>query len=286
MNSTRVLVLIFSFSILQGCQTPKPACAIQQGQDSQIADLQRQKDDTLCEIQLRQAELDRITAAVNARGAAGASREGLGRKAEADLTEKITQLRTKVHDLDFQMAATALANFNSSLSQAKLALQQHSEILKDPKNSAAQVGLIATFLRAVAGGQSTRERITSLDDEIMNLVRPVTGGHSTGERITKAQWEAATVACPCLAGIEPRFGPDGYMIGATISQGQATQMLGAMRDNAKAAVDTYNQLKKSVDNQMQADMEAAGLGDKVMPAPKQSGKTYDEEIMKLLHPQQ
>jgi hypothetical protein len=267
MQPTRVLALILLLTILQGCQTTKPTCAIKQGQDSRIADLQRQKDYTLCEIQLRQAELDRITAAVNARGAVGRGHEGLGRKAETDLTDKITQLKATVHDLDFQIAATVLANLNSLLSQAKLAFQQHSEILRDPKNSAAQVGLMATYLQAVTGGQNT------------------------GEPITKAQWEAATVTCPCLTGIEPRFGSDGYMIGATISQGQATQILGAMRDNVKAAFDMYQQSKKSVDNEMQADMEAAGLSGYVMPTPnastlKQPGKTYDEEIMKLLHPQQ
>jgi len=241
MHSIRVLVLIFSVVALQGCQTTKPACAIQHGQDSHISDLQRQKDDTLCEIQLRQAELDRITAVVNARGKVGASREGLGRKAEADLTEKIAQLKAQVHDLDFQMAATALANFNSMLSQAKLALQQHSEILKDPKNSSAKLALIATFLKAV------------------------TDGHSTGEHITKAEWDSATVTCPCLAGIEPQFGSDGYMTGATISPGQATRMLSAMRDNAKSALGTYQELKKSVDNQIQADIETAGLGNSVSP---------------------
>jgi hypothetical protein len=243
MHSIRVLVLIFSVVVLQGCQSTKPACTIQHGQDSHIADLQRQKDDTLCEIQLRQAELDRITAAVNARGVVGASRDELGRKAEADLAEKITQLRAKVHDLDFQMAATALANFNSLMGQAKLALQQHSEILKDPKNSAAQLALMATFLKAV------------------------TVGHSRGEHIAKAEWDAATLTCPCLVGIEPQFGSDGYMTGATISPGQATRMLGAMRDNAKSALGTYKELKESVDNQIQADMETAGLGNSVSPTP-------------------
>ncbi len=243
MHSIRVLVLIFSVVVLQGCETTKPACAIQHGQDSQISDLHRQKDDTLCEIQLRQAELDRITAAVSARGVVGGSRDELGRKAEGDLTEKITQLRAKVHDLDFQMAATALANFNNLMGQAKLAVQQHSETLKDPKNSAAQLALMATFLKAV------------------------TDGHSRGEYITKAEWDAATVTCPCLVGIEPQFGSDGYMTGATISPGQATRILGAMRDNANSALGTYKELKESVDNQIQADMEAAGLGNSLNPTP-------------------
>jgi hypothetical protein len=284
MNSTRVLVLIFSFTVLQGCQTTKPACVIQQRQDSHIGDLQRQKDDTLCEIQLRQAALDHITAAVNASGTVGMNREVLGRKAEADLTEKITQLKLKVRDLDFQMAADALANLNNLRSQAKLALQQDSEIRKDPKDSAAQVGLISTFLRAVAGGQSTRERITSLDDEIMNLVRPVTGGHGTGERITKPEWEAATATCPCLAGIEPQFGADGYMTGATISQGQAVQMLRAMVNNAKAAESTYQQLKKPVDDQMQADMEAAGLGgSQTAETPTPTGANFNWDAYPVAH---
>jgi len=254
MQPTRVLALIFSLTILQGCQTTKPTCVIKHGQDSRIADLQRQKEITLCEIQLRQAELDRITTAVNARGAIGAGGERLGRKAEADLTGKITQLRAKARDLDFQMAATALANFEILLSEAKLAFQQHSEILKDPKNSAAQVGLMATYLRAV------------------------TGCNSTGEHITKTAWQAAEAACSCLAEIKPRFGPDGSMNGATISQDQATQMLGAMRDNVKAAFNTYQQLKKSVDSQMQADMDAAGLGGSQTPkTPASAGTTLNED---------
>lgn len=252
MRSAWVLVLILTSIALQGCRTTKPACVIQRGQDSQLADLQRQRDDTLCEIQLWQSELDRITEAVNARGAVGASRGGLGQKAKADLIEKIAQLRAKAHGLDFQIAAAALADFDKLLSQAKLALQQHSAILKDPQNSAAQVGLLTTFVEAVSGG------------------------HSTGENITKAEWEAATMTCPCLAGIEPRYGPNGYIAGADISQDQAIRMLGAMRDNVKAAFDTYQQLKKSVDSQMQADMDAAGLGGSQTPkTPASAGATFN-----------
>ncbi len=219
----------------------------------------------LCEIQLRQDELGRMAAAASARGAVGVARDGLGRRKEADLTEKIIQLKTKVHDLDFQTAATALANFNALLGQAKLALQQHSEIQKDPGNSTAQVGFMATYLRAVSGG------------------------YNKNEGVTKAEWEVAKTTCPCLLGIEPRFGTDGYMDGATIPDAEATQMLSALRDSAKEALDAYKELRKSVDSQIQEDMEAAGLGNSATPPPnistlKDSGSAYDSEIMKLLHP--
>ena len=250
MHSTRVLALIFMSVALQGCQTTKPGCVIPREQDSHLADLQRQKDETLCEIQLRQSELDRIEAAVSERRAVGTGRQGLGYKTVAELTGKIIQLRAKVHDLDFQMAAVALASFNRLLSQAKLASQQHSELLKDPKNSAAQVGLMVTYFQSV------------------------TGGHNAGEQITRAEWEAATVACRCLAEIEPRFGPQGFLNGATIPQGQATRMLGAMRDNAKSALDTYKRMKESVDSQMQADMDAAGPGEsQINQTPVPTGAT-------------
>jgi hypothetical protein len=70
---------------------------------SQLAVLQRQKADTLYEIELRQAEIDQMMEKV--KGAIGVSTQWLERKSE--LTEKITQLQVKAHDLDLQIASAS-----------------------------------------------------------------------------------------------------------------------------------------------------------------------------------
>jgi preprotein translocase subunit SecE len=74
-------------------------CTIQQGQDSSIISLTRERDDTLFEIQLRQAEIDRMMASV--KGSLGVGHEWLERKAA--LIEKMTQLQVKAYDLDLQI---------------------------------------------------------------------------------------------------------------------------------------------------------------------------------------
>jgi hypothetical protein len=72
---------------------------MQQRKSSNIAALRRERDDTLYEIQLRQAEIDRMMA--SAKGSLGVEPEWLKRK--ADLAEKITNLQVKAHDLDLQI---------------------------------------------------------------------------------------------------------------------------------------------------------------------------------------
>lgn len=89
-----------SLLALQGCQSAAPPCVVQEGQGSKTPCLRRAKDDTLYEIQLRQAEIDQMMA--HARTGVGVSHEWLERKAA--LTEKITQLQVKAHDLDLQIA--------------------------------------------------------------------------------------------------------------------------------------------------------------------------------------
>jgi hypothetical protein len=78
----------------------EPKSTLQQGQTSCIEVLHREKDDTLYEIQLRQTEIDNMTA--NLKGSLGVSHEWIERK--TNLTEKILQLRVKAHDLDLQLA--------------------------------------------------------------------------------------------------------------------------------------------------------------------------------------
>jgi len=103
----RVFVALF-FAVVatavQGCENPNTPC-VEQRQDSaqQLAVLQREKDNTLYELQLRQDEVDRMVAGTHAPGVVGVSDQWLGRKNE--LVEKITQLKIKVHDLDLQIAA-------------------------------------------------------------------------------------------------------------------------------------------------------------------------------------
>ena len=86
---------------LPGCESAVAPCDMRQGQGPSMTSIQREKDDTLYEIQLRQAEIDQMVA--NAKTGVGVSHEWLERKAA--LTEKITQLRVKAHDLDLQLAA-------------------------------------------------------------------------------------------------------------------------------------------------------------------------------------
>jgi hypothetical protein len=87
---------------LEGCNaTPAPCTPSQPDKLQQLSDLKRQKDDTLYEIQLRQGELDQMMATT--KGAVGVSHEWLERKSQ--LTEQITQLQVKAHDLDLQMNA-------------------------------------------------------------------------------------------------------------------------------------------------------------------------------------
>jgi hypothetical protein len=104
MSSARHLVLLLAIGIpaLQGCDSAAVPC-VQQPSASQVATLQRQKDDTVYEMQLRQNELDQMMARV--KGAIGVSNQWLQRKSE--LTEKITQLQVKGHDLDLQIAAAS-----------------------------------------------------------------------------------------------------------------------------------------------------------------------------------
>ena len=87
---------------LQGCDSSTVPC-VQQSSASQIAGLERQKDDALYEMQLRQDEVNQMMARV--KGAVGVSNQWLQRK--SDLTEKITQLQVKSHDLDLQIAAAS-----------------------------------------------------------------------------------------------------------------------------------------------------------------------------------
>lgn len=102
---------------LQGCEAPATPCI--QSQDAsaqQLATLKRERDDTLYEIQLRQDEIDQMMASV--RGAVGVSSEWLERKSQ--LTEKITQLQVKAHDLDLQIAALNSGfNGNNEVTPAK-----------------------------------------------------------------------------------------------------------------------------------------------------------------------
>ena len=105
MKSACVLVLCLAGVVpcLEGCNaTPAPVpCVSQPDKLQQLSDLKRQKDDTLYEIQLRQSELDQMMAST--KGAVGVSHEWLERKSQ--LTEQITQLQVKAHDLDLQMNA-------------------------------------------------------------------------------------------------------------------------------------------------------------------------------------
>ncbi len=88
--------------ILQGCNSATAPCVQSQDDSAQkIAALKREKDDTLYEIQLRQDEINQMMA--SAKGAVGVSNEWLERKSQ--LTEKITLLQVKAHDLDLQIAA-------------------------------------------------------------------------------------------------------------------------------------------------------------------------------------
>jgi len=75
-------------------------CTIQQGQGSSLVSLTRERDDTLFEIQLRQAEIDQTMASV--KGSVAKDHEWLEKKSE--LTEKMIQLQVKAHDLDLQIA--------------------------------------------------------------------------------------------------------------------------------------------------------------------------------------
>jgi hypothetical protein len=85
---------------VQRSAIPEPTCTLSQGQASCIDALHREKDDTLYEIQLRQTEIDNMTA--NLKGSLGVSHEWIERK--TNLTEKILQLQVKAHDLDLQIA--------------------------------------------------------------------------------------------------------------------------------------------------------------------------------------
>lgn len=93
------ITLAISLSALQGCQVPAVPGTQQQPSASQLATLQRQKKDIQYEIVLRQNEIDQMIAAV--KGAIGVSNQWLLRKDE--LTEKITQLRVRQHDVDLQI---------------------------------------------------------------------------------------------------------------------------------------------------------------------------------------
>ena len=87
---------------LQGCDAapaPVPCVSVQPDKLARLGELKRQKEDTLYEIQLRQGELDQMMATT--KGAVGVSHEWLERKSQ--LTEQITQLQVKAHDLDLQM---------------------------------------------------------------------------------------------------------------------------------------------------------------------------------------
>ena len=95
------LTLIVSLLILQACDSPPTPCVQKQDSSANLSALQRQRDDTDYEMQLRQTELDQMMQ--KARGAIGVSNQWLERK--NDLTEKITQLQVKEHDLDLQIEA-------------------------------------------------------------------------------------------------------------------------------------------------------------------------------------
>jgi hypothetical protein len=95
------LTLIVSLLILQACDSTPTPCVQKQDSSANLSALQRQRDDTDYEMQLRQTELDQMMQ--KARGAIGVSNQWLERK--NDLTEKITQLQVKEHDLDLQIEA-------------------------------------------------------------------------------------------------------------------------------------------------------------------------------------
>ena len=107
-RSVRVLTVIFfglTTIVLLGCEGHQSAPCVTQGQNpaGQLATLQREKNDTLYELQLRQNEVDKMMASADAPGVVGVSTQWQVRKRELD--EKITQLKIKAHDIDLQIAA-------------------------------------------------------------------------------------------------------------------------------------------------------------------------------------
>ena len=85
-SRNHALLLAVMIPSLQGCDDSARPCVQQsQSSESQLIALQRQKDDILYEMQLRQDELDQMM--IRAKGAIGVSNQWLERKSE--LTEKI-----------------------------------------------------------------------------------------------------------------------------------------------------------------------------------------------------
>jgi hypothetical protein len=98
------LLVLLAMGCVSGCnisdspqKTPE-----QQKQQQGLADLKRQKDDVLYEIQLRQDEVNEMETAAKRPGVVGVSKEWLERHDR--LREEIIQLKVKAHDLDQQIA--------------------------------------------------------------------------------------------------------------------------------------------------------------------------------------
>ena len=100
-SASLYLILLASSFLLQGCDSTPAPCVQTQESGTDLITLQRERADTDYEIQLRQTELDQMVQ--KARGALGVTSQWLERKDE--LTEKITQLQVKEHDLDLQIEA-------------------------------------------------------------------------------------------------------------------------------------------------------------------------------------
>lgn len=160
-----------------------------------------------------------------------------------------------------KQATDAQKDFNNASTNLSTMLKTAAEAKQG--NGAAQVGILAAYLKTVVGGQGS------------------------GLRITKAEWDAATQTRPFLKGIEAKFSPDGYMSGAAIAPSQVDQMVNEVHQKTKALYDTTQSAKQRVEDQRKADMQAGGLGAK--PAPKTPSTTpqthvFDSAAWKAANP--
>lgn len=96
-------------SLVMGCMiscnlnNPAKSATEQQSSEQKLADLNRQKDDVLYEIQIRQDEINEMETSAKKPGVIGVSHEWLVRRDQ--LREEIINLKVKAHDLDQRIAA-------------------------------------------------------------------------------------------------------------------------------------------------------------------------------------
>lgn len=146
-----------------------------------------------------------------------------------------------------KQATDAQKEFNGASTNLSTMIKTADEAKKG--NGAAQVGILASYLKSVVGGQGT------------------------GVRITKAEWDAAANTRPWLKGIEAHFSPDGYLSGAVIAPSQVDQMVQEVHQKTKALYDNVSAAKKRIEDQKKADMDAGGLG--ATPPPKAAPSSFN-----------